>query len=78
MFATILTLIVVSVIVYLLKRKSDKEIAKADADRAANPIAMPPGNNSGGNAGGNLQPGDPGYDAAVDTAKGAAGYNQPQ
>lgn len=72
MFATILTLIAVAVIFYLLKRKSDKEIAKPAQNNGL------PNTHGGGNAGGNLQPGDPGYDAAVDTAKGGAGFNQPQ
>jgi hypothetical protein len=67
MWATIATLIAVAVIVYLLKRKSDKEIAKAAANGGL------PNTYSGGNAGGNLQPGDPGYEAAVETAKGAQG-----
>ena len=72
MWATIATLVVAAVIIYLLKRKSDKEIAKPAANGGL------PDTHGGGNAGGNLQPGDPGYDAAVETAKGAAGYNQPQ
>lgn len=67
MFTTIITLLVVAVIVYLLKRQSDKEIAKPA------PNGGLPNTHGGGNAGGNLQPGDPGYDAAVETAKGAQG-----
>lgn len=72
MFATILTLIAAAAIIYFLKRKSDKEIATPAKNGGL------PDTHGGGNAGGNLQPGDPGYDAAVETAKGAAGNNQPQ
>ena len=72
MWATILTLIAVAALVYFLKRKSDKEIATPA------PNGGLPNTHGGGSAGGNLQPGDPGYDDAVNTAKGGAGFNQPQ
>ena len=72
MYATIITLLLAALVIYLLKRQSDKEIAKPA------PNGGLPDTHGGGSAGGNLQPGDPGYDDAVNTAKGGAGFNQPQ
>ena len=44
MFATIITLLVAAIAIYLLKRQSDKEIAKPAPNRG-----LPPAGASGGN-----------------------------
>jgi len=69
MLATIITLLVVAIIVYLLKRQSDKEIAKPAPNSG-----LPPAGASGGNGPDTtIKPGDPGYEDLVNTAKGAQG-----
>jgi hypothetical protein len=69
MLKTILVLIVVAIAIYLLKRRSDKEIAKP----APNGGLPPAGASGGTGTDTTIRPGDPGYDDLVNTAKGAQG-----
>lgn len=67
MIATILTLLAAAVVIYLLKRQSDKEIAKPAANGGL------PNTHGGGGEDTTIKPGDPGYEDLVNTAKGAQG-----